>query len=146
MAKFVYSMQNILNIKLNLETQAKSAYGIASAKVREEEEKLEELVKEKRRLEDVYRQASIGKLVVRDLIDCKKAVDFQREEIKVQIVNLRVAQKNLEIARKRLNEAMQERKTHEKLKEHEFEDFLVELADQEKKEIDELVSYRYGQM
>jgi len=146
MAKFVYSMQNILNIKLNLETQAKSAYGLASARVREEEEKLEELVKEKRRLEDVYRQASIGKLVVRDLIDCKKAVDFQKEEIKVQIVNLRVAQKNLEIARKRLNEAMQERKTHEKLKEHEFEDFLAELADQEKKEIDELVSYRYGQM
>ena len=40
---------------------------------------------------------------------------------------------------------MQERKTHEKLKEKEFEQFLLDEAASESKEIDELVSYRHGQ-
>ena len=39
---------------------------------------------------------------------------------------------------------MQERKTQEKLKENAFEDFKKELNAAESKEIDELVSYRFG--
>ena len=39
---------------------------------------------------------------------------------------------------------MKDRKTHEKLREKAFENFLMELSDQEKKEIDELVSYKYS--
>ena len=40
---------------------------------------------------------------------------------------------------------MQERKTHEKLKEKAFEQFLQEEKQRESKEIDELTSYTYGQ-
>ena len=40
MAKFVYKMQSLLNIKLKLEDQAKTAYGLARAALNEEEEKL----------------------------------------------------------------------------------------------------------
>ena len=47
-------------------------------------------------------------------------------------------------ARERLNEIMQERKTHEKLKEHQFEAFLQELNTEEMKEIDQLVSYQHN--
>ena len=43
MAKFTYRMQNILNIKYKLETQAKTAFSIAAAKLDLEEEKLEGL-------------------------------------------------------------------------------------------------------
>ena len=38
MAKFVYKMQNILNIKMRLETQAKTEFSQASARLDEEEE------------------------------------------------------------------------------------------------------------
>ena len=38
---------------------------------------------------------------------------------------------------------MQERKIHEKLKEKAFEEFLQELAIEERKELDELVSFKY---
>ncbi len=38
-----------------------------------------------------------------------------------------------------------ERKTHEKLKEKAFEEFLMEEKRQESKEIDQLTSYTYGQ-
>lgn len=38
---------------------------------------------------------------------------------------------------------MIERKTHEKLKENAFEEFKEELKGQEKKEVDELVSFKF---
>jgi flagellar FliJ protein len=39
---------------------------------------------------------------------------------------------------------MQERKMHEKLKEKQFDEFLVELNASENKETDEVVSYQYN--
>lgn len=36
MAKFTYRMQNILDIKVKMENQAKIAYGTAAAKLKEE--------------------------------------------------------------------------------------------------------------
>ena len=43
-----------------------------------------------------------------------------------------------------LTEVMQERKTHEKLKEKAFEQFLKDELAAESKAIDELTSYTYG--
>ena len=51
----------------------------------------------------------------------------------------------LERARGKLNEAVAERKIHEKLKENSFEEFVHEVNAAESKEIDELVSYTYGE-
>ena len=78
------------------------------------------------------------------MIDTRKAIDYQRELIKGQLVEIRVAEKNFEMARIRLNEAIKDRKTHEKLREKAFEEFLMELSQEENKEIDQLVSYRYS--
>ena len=46
---------------------------------------------------------------------------------------------------KKLQNAMQEKKTQERLKEKAFEEFVREENAKESKEIDELVSYTYGQ-
>ena len=59
------------------------------------------------------------------------------------MMNVHVAEKNVEAARKHLNDVMTERKTHEKLKERTFEEFKQEIQYAENKEIDELVSYSY---
>lgn len=42
MAKFVYRMQNILNIKQKLETQAKMTYSLANQKYLEQQKILQE--------------------------------------------------------------------------------------------------------
>ena len=47
MAKFVYKMQNILNIKMRLETQAKTEFSQASARLDEEEDTSEPYFKTK---------------------------------------------------------------------------------------------------
>lgn len=43
MSKFIYRMQNILNIKEKLEEQARMDFGMAMVRLREEEETLDRL-------------------------------------------------------------------------------------------------------
>ena len=74
---------------------------------------------------------------------CRKAVETMKTRIRGQMMNVHKAEKQLEAVRKRLNEVMIERKTYEKLRERKFEEFKQELEREEKKEVDELVSYTY---
>lgn len=143
MAKFSYRMQNILDVKQKQETQAKSAFAIARIRMNEEEEKLENLFAKKKALEDELRSISVGDIDVKELVFYNNSIEYTKNTIKRQLVEVKVASKNLEAANKRLSEIMKDRKIHEKLKEKAFEDFLVELNEQEKKEIDELVSFRF---
>ena len=144
MAKFVFKLQNVLNIKLNLEEQAKTHFAQMQAALNHEEEVLEGMFAHKRELEDRYRELGRGRLEIQELTETRNAIDYVRDEIKNQILVIKKAEKELEIARARLNEAIKERKTYDKLREHAFEDFLAEMNDEEKKEIDELVSYRFN--
>jgi flagellar FliJ protein len=59
--------------------------------------------------------------------------------------NVALAEQAVETARARLQEVMQERKMHEKLKEKALEQFLYEENAAEFKAVDELTSYTYGQ-
>ena len=56
MTKFVYKMQNILDIKFKLENQAKTSYANARAKLEEEEEKLRTLKAKREEYEENYRR------------------------------------------------------------------------------------------
>ena len=85
-----------------------------------------------------------GKLNPVELNANKQAIDAMKTIIKDQMVRVQVARKNVDIARRKLNEEMVSRKSHEKLKERAFEVFKQELAAEEAKEIDGLVSYTYG--
>ncbi len=145
MAKFVYRMQNILDIKNKLETQARNSYAVARMKLTQEEEKLNSLFAQKKSYEDAYREQLTGNIDVRQINICKNAIELSKNMIKKQLVEVKVASKNLEAAQIRLGEVMKERKIQEKLREKAFDEFLKELNDQEKKEIDELVNFRFEQ-
>lgn len=146
MAKFTYKMQNVLNIKFKLENQAKTAFANAMTKVDEEKAKLEGLKQKKAGYEAEYRRILNGKLDVRELNFCLQGIEQMKEAMKQQIIAIHVAEKNLELARERLQEVMQERKTHEKLKEYAFDEFVKEENAAESKAIDELVSYNFGKV
>lgn len=145
MAKFVYRMQNILDIKNKLETQARNSYAVARMRLTQEEEKLNSLFAQKKSYEDAYREQLSGNIDVRQINICKNAIELSKNMIKKQLVEVKVASKNLEAAQIRLGEVMKERKIQEKLREKAFDEFLKELNDQEKKEIDELVNFRFEQ-
>lgn len=143
MAKFTYRMQNILDIKVKMENQAKIAYGIANSKLMDEQGKLREIVVRKAGYEREAKELVSGNIDVHKIKENKKAIETMKSKQRTQMMNVHVAEKNLEAARVRLNNVMIERKTHEKLKEIAFEEFKQEIQYAENKEIDELVSYTY---
>lgn len=143
MAKFAYRMQSILNIKYKLEEQEKIAYSIASQRLAQENEKLKQLMARRIGYEKKAEELAIGIIDVLMIRENKRAIDTMKSLIREQIMQVHAAEKNLELARKRLNAVMIERKSHEKLREKAFEQFKVELAAAEAKEIDQLVSFTW---
>lgn len=143
MAKFTYRMQNILDIKIKMENQAKIAYGIANTRLMEEQEKLQAILLRRASYERQAKELVSGTLHVQEIRECKRAIDVMKSKQRTQMMNVHAAEKNLEIARIELNRVMIERKTHERLREKAFEEFRQELERAEGKEIDELVSYNY---
>lgn len=143
MARFQYKLQSVLDIKEKLESQEKIAFGLASAKLAEEQEVLQDLMIQKAGYDRQARKLLEGKLDLVEVNTCRKAVETMKTRIRGQMMNVHKAEKQLEAVRKRLNEVMIERKTYEKLRERKFEEFKQELEREEKKEVDELVSYTY---
>ncbi len=144
MAKFVYRMQNVLNVKLKLENQAKIAYGLANARLAEEQQKLQEILLRRAMYENQAKELVSGAIDVKAIRECKRAVDVMKSLQRTQMMQVHMAEKDVEAARQKLNEEMIERKTHEKLREKAFELFKQEILAAEGKEIDELVSYTYN--
>ena len=121
MAKFAYRMQSILDIKEKMEGQAKIAYGVANAKLMDEQGKLQQIMIRKAGYESQARNLVNGTIDVPKIKECKRAVDTMKTMQRSQMMNVHVAEKNVEAARLKLNEVMMERKTHERLKEQAFE-------------------------
>lgn len=145
MAKFIYRMQSILDIKVKMEEQARMEFATARIRLDEEEEKLNHLISRKAGYEEEGRRLRKDALHVLDILENRQALEKMDELILLQRDEVIRAERMLEEARLRLQTAMQESKTQEKLKEKAFEDFLRELNAQEAKEVDELTSYTYGQ-
>ena len=145
MAVFRYKMQGILDIKEKLENKAKQEFAEANMRLDAEKKKLDEFHARK-----VYYMREGVKLRT-ELIDVRKirenkmAVLKMDEYIAEQMKQVARAAKVVEKARAALQELMQERKAHEKLKENAFEEFMKEELAAESKEIDQLTSYTYGQ-
>ncbi len=144
MAKFKYNMQNILDIKIKLETQAKNEFSEANAKYQIEKDKLQELVLKRVQYEEKLKNSLSGDLNITDISINKKDINSIKSVIRTQLANVKRAEDELEEKRIALNELMKDRKTHEKLREKKFEEFQKDEKDSESKEIDELVSFTYN--
>lgn len=145
MAKFAYRMQSILNIQYQLENQAKMELGRAQMWLLEEEEKLQGLIDRKEAYLEEGRRMRSDALSVNDLRDNRNAMLIMDEMIEVQRGQVALAEEAVEAARRKLQEIMQERKMHERLKEKAFDQFVKEENAAEGKAVDELTSYTYGQ-
>ena len=138
-------MQNILSIKEKMETQAKQSFADAKRRLDAELETLEELLIRKREIEKHAVEVLQGDLDMHEIEDSQMARIIIDQKIAEQRMNISKAETALENARSQLEEAVKERKTHEKLKEKQFDEFVREENRAESKTIDELTTYTYGQ-
>lgn len=144
MPAFRYKMQNILDIKSKLETQQKMEYAKANAALLEEEQKLQELLLRRGNYEDKLKEEQSGVLHLTEIEFLRNAILSMDSYINEQIRRIALARDRVEIERAKLDEAMKERKTYEKLRERAFEEFKADILYREGKETDELIAYTYG--
>lgn len=144
MAKFTYKMQNILNVKYKLETQAKTSFSLAASRLNQEEEKLDMLRQRRSAYENRAKELVSDRLDFQEIKVNRVAIETMKGAIQNQVVAVHVAERNLESARKKLQNVMTERKTHEILKDKAFEEFKKELEKEESKAVDELVSFTHN--
>ncbi|MCR4781996.1 MAG: flagellar export protein FliJ [Lachnospiraceae bacterium] len=144
MPAFHYRMQNILDIKSKLEVQQKMEYARANAALQEEQAILEDLLLRRSSYENKLKEEQSGTLHLTEINFLRNAILIMDGKVNEQIRNVSMAQNRVEIERSKLDEAMKERKTYEKLREKAFEEFKAEVLYKESKEVDELVAYTYG--
>lgn len=144
MACFRFSMQNILDMKEKLEDQAKNEYAQANARLLREQEKLEKIVARREEAREKLKLVLCETLSVDEIRTRENAVEVLKfYAMQQQFVVIR-CEKEVEVAREKLSEAMKERKIFEKLREKAFEEFVFEENRKEQKEVDELMSYKHG--
>lgn len=143
MAKFIYRMQNILNIKYKLEESAKQEYAEARQALVAEEQKLDALKKRKQGYYEAYQASIQGRLDFLEIEENANSMDILDMMIEEQNAVIRQKSKELELARQKMAREMQERKMHEKLKEKKFDEFKQELNATEKRETDEVAGYQF---
>lgn len=144
MARFIYRMQSILDIKEKMEEQARMDFAAARMHLDEEEEKLHILNDRKAAYENKGRELRKDSLKVREILENREAITCMEEFIAFQMHQVELAEAHLEDARYKLQVARQESKTQEKLKEKAFDVFMREENAREAKEVDELTSYTHG--
>jgi len=137
-------MENLLQVKKKLEDQVKIAYGNARLRLTIEEEKLEQLIQKRISYEDELRSLRSNRLDLLKIKQCEQAVEIMKMNIMQQTIVVRNTAQRLEVARIRLNDAMVERKTQERLKDKAWEEYLLQFDAEERKEVDELNSFHYS--
>jgi flagellar FliJ protein len=138
-------MQSLLDIQYQLESQAKMEFGRAQMRLNQEEDKLQVLIDRKAAYLEEGRRMRNDRLHIMDLKDNRNAMLIMDDMIETQRGQVALAQKAVDEARRRLQEVMQQRKMHEKLREKAFATFVREENAAEHKAVDELTSYTYGQ-
>lgn len=144
MAKFIFKLQSLLNVKEKLEEQAKTEYGKAISKLEVEKQALSNILNQKdtniRSIKEkittsinpsyIWRANNFTKSL-NEMIIKQKDIIIQNEQV-------------VEEKRLKLLEAMKEKKVLETLKEKKKEEYLREELQNEQKSVDELVSYKYN--
>ncbi len=145
MAKFHYRMQSILNITQQMEMQARMEYAAAYDKLRRAQGYMDTLKEERHAyIEDGGRIREKALNIVK-MRENTRMIERTDERIKTQTAIIDKAEQEVTEARKKLQDVMTQRKTHEKLREKAFEEFVQEEKSKEGREVDELISYKYGQ-
>lgn len=144
MKKFVYPLQTVLNLKEKLESREKALFQTAMAELRREEEQLAALEQRKQAYEERLRESVQARLDLQRVKTNKEAIEAIKEMIQVQLGRVRRAERHAEVARNRMEEAIKERKTLEKLREDALNQYKKDYEKEEQREIDEMVSFRHG--
>lgn len=143
MPKFQFRLQQYLGVKEQIEEQKELEYAKALRMVEEEKKKLADLIQRKDETVESLRHSVADRISPFNIRQYNNNIERLKNLIKTQIERVAAAEAYAETKRQELVQAMKERKAMEKVRENAFEEFQKEQELAERKEIDELVSFKY---
>ena len=146
MARFVYKMQSVLNIKQQTENQTKMEFAMAQAELNKQLDILEEYVTRKENyLREAEELRNDDSLKLQEILDNQYATAQMDVMIKQQASVVKQYEDRVEQVRIKLTRNIQERKMQETLRDRAFSEYLEEQKQEEAKENDQRTSFTYGQ-
>lgn len=144
MAKFHYSMENILRIKEKIEEQKRMALGQAMASYQYELSIAEEISGKLTTYLSIFYDTQDNKVDAMQIRIVSQQVSFYEQALKNQKDVVSRALDLVEMKRTELRQALQEKQIQEKLREKALEQYLEEEKLKEQQLLDEVVGYRYA--
>lgn len=146
MARFVYRMQSVLNIKQKTEGQIKMEFAAAQAELNKQIDIFDEYVKRKEAyLVEGEELRNAETLKLQDILDNQYATAQMDVMIASQAKVVAQHEEIVEKVRIRLTKAIQERKMQETLRERAYAEWIEEEKQEEAKENDQRTSFTYTQ-
>lgn len=142
MAKFIFSLEAVLNVKSQQEENKKNELGKAIHKLEAERHKLAQLESTRKEIIAEF-NLKTKKTTIRKLIEFNEYLSLLKSNIGQQKERVNKAELNVDKIREELVKAVQERKILEKLKEKKYAEYLTEQKKLEQKTNDEIVSYKH---
>ena len=146
MARFVYKMQSVLNIKQKTEGQIKMEFATAQAELNRQIDILENYITRKENyLKEAEELRNEERLPLQDILDNQYATAQMDVMIASQAKVVAQHEEIVEKVRIRLTKAIQERKMQETLRERAYAEWIEEEKQEEAKENDQRTSFTYTQ-
>ncbi|WP_029232086.1 flagellar export protein FliJ [Butyrivibrio sp. VCB2006] len=146
MARFVYRMQSVLNIKQKTEGQIKMEFASAQSELNKQIDIFDEYVRRKEEyLLEAEELRNAETLKLQDILDNQYATAQMDVMIASQAKVVAQHEEIVEKIRVRLTKAVQERKMQETLRERAYAEWIEEEKQEEAKENDQRTSFTYTQ-
>lgn len=141
--KFVFRLQSLLNVKLQIESSLKNDLGKAIHELEFQKELLRNIENDKEEYIGKIGKKSSEGICIAVLREYNIYILHLNDKTKMQKLNIKTAQKNVDTYREKIIKVMQEREMLEKLKEKKLELYLKEQFKDEQKLVDEIVSFNH---
>jgi flagellar FliJ protein len=145
MPRFQFRLQQYLGVKEQIESQKELEYAKALRILEEEKQKLVEFRKKKDESVESLRSLVAKAISPFEIRRHNNNIERLKQQIKTQEERVAAAEALVEQKRLELVQAMKERKALETVKENAREEFLKEADLNERKQVDELVSFKYSE-
>lgn len=144
MNKFGFRLETVLNLKTQLEDNAKNNLARSTIELQKQNDYLEELNSVNSDSMDSLNSEVDKGIPVYRLKTYNNYLSYLKNKIRKQKENVNIAQRDVDIHREGLVKAMQERKIIEKLKEKKYQEYLKEQNKADQLLIDELTSFKFN--
>lgn len=142
MKKFAFSLQAALNVKYSVEKAQKAEMAVINRRIYLLNNELSEYNTQNRIESEKLKEETKKGISPSKLNEFNNFFTFLKEKIKAVKENIKKAEEEKEEIRARMIKTMQEIKSFEKLKEKQYEDYLVELRRDEEKNLGDIVSHK----